>query len=155
MIEVQLTWPEVLVGATIGVQRQLEALMQGRPDRHGFDGENGWTVHIEGACGELAVARVIDRYWAATVNTFKDGGDIDRKVQVRTRSKHHYELLIRPDDGDDDVFVLVTGRAPMYRVVGWILGRDAKQAAFLQEYGNRPKAYFVPHAALSPFEPRS
>jgi hypothetical protein len=149
-VDVCLTQSELLLGATIGAQRQIEALCQGRPDKHGFNGDDAWTVHIEGACGELAVAKVLDRYWAGTVNTFKLGGDVGQ-LQVRTRSKNHYDLLVRDDDKDDDIFVLVVGRAPQYRVVGWIRGKDAKCATFQQLYGSRPLAYFVPQTVLTPF----
>jgi hypothetical protein len=151
-VNVRLTWSEALLGATIGVQRQLEALAKGRPDSHGFDGLDGWSKHVEGACGELAVAKVLDKYWGGTVNTFKDGGDIGAAIQVRTRTKDYYDLIVRDDDKPEDVFVLVVGKAPSFRVVGWIRGRDAKQPAWIQHHGNRPAAYFVPQAQLTAFD---
>lgn len=141
-----------MLGATIGMQRQLEALSQGRPDRHGYDGADGWTVHVEGACGELAVAKLLNRYWAGTLNTFKEGGDVGN-IQVRTRSRENYDLIVRTDDRDEDVFVLVVGRAPKYRVVGWIRGKDAKRAEWSQTHGGRPAAFFVPQHALRAFVP--
>lgn len=150
-VAIILTQAELLLAATIGVQRQVEALRQGLPDKHGFDGGEAWTVHIEGACGELAVAKALDRYWSGTINTFKLSGDVG-KLQVRTRSRTHYDLLVRDDDCDEDIFVLVVGRAPSYRVVGWIRGKDAKRSEYRQSYGNRPIAYFVPQSALTPFE---
>lgn len=147
-ITVRLTWSEVLIGATIGVQRQLEALTQGRPDAHGFDGSDGWTKHIEGACGELAAAKVLDLHWGGTVNTFKEGGDVGEHIQVRTRSRLDYDLLVREDDPDDAVFVLVVGQVPTFQVVGWIRGRDAKRPEWVKRYGGRPAAYFVPQVSL-------
>lgn len=151
-VVVTLSESELMLGAQIGVQRQIEALLAGRPDRHGFNGADGWSVHVEGACGELAVAKVLDRYWAGTLNTFKSGGDVGA-LQVRTRSKAHYDLLIRSDDRDEDLFILVTGRAPTYTVVGYIRGAEGKKPEYLQTHGNRPAAYFVPQAALTRFEP--
>lgn len=121
-----------------------------RPDRHGYKGA-GWSEHIEGACGEAAVAKVLNRFWNGSVDTFATGGDVG-DIQVRTRSSHDYELLVRPDDRDSDVFILVTGRAPTFRVIGYIWGRDAKRPEWLQTHGSRPAAYFVPHAFLTPIK---
>lgn len=145
------------MAAGVGLERQLRALADRRPDRHGFvpkDGDTGWSLHIEGACGEVAVAKVLNRFWNGSVDSFKSGGDVG-DVQVRTRSRHEYELIVRQDDRDSDVFILVTGRAPTFRVVGYILGRDAKRPEFEQRHGNRPAAYFVPHSVLTPLTNRA
>lgn len=153
MVEVELNWHELMQAGHVGMLRHIEAVTQGRPDLHGFDGDSGWHTHCEGACGELAVAKVFNRYYNGSVNTFREGGDVGA-VQVRTRSKHDYELLVRDRDRDDDVFILVTGRAPRFRVVGWIKAGDAKRPEWSNTYGNRPAAYFVPHAALHPIDPK-
>lgn len=153
VVRVRLTHEQMTYAAQIGARRHIEALARNLPDRHGYDGADGWTVHIEGACGELVVAIALNRTWEATVNTFKVGGDVGH-LQVRTRSKHGYELLVRDGDRDEDIFVLVTGQAPNYRIVGWIRGVDAKRPEWQQTHGNRPPAYFVPHRALRAFPDR-
>lgn len=149
MIEVKLSRFEMFMAASVGIRRHIEALSRDLPDRHGFDGASGWQVHIEGACGEVAFAKAAERYWSGSVNTFKDGGDVG-DVQVRTRSRHDYDLLVRPGDPDTARFVLVTGTAPTYRVWGWIRGSVAKSPHFLRTYGDRPAAYFVPKSELHP-----
>jgi len=150
MRDVTLSKAELQMAATCGVQRHIEALEQGKQDSFGYDGLDGWTVHIEGAAGELAIAKVIQKYWPGTVNTFKNGGDIGKTKQVRTRSKHEWDLIVRPGDRDEDIFFLVTGRAPSYKVWGWIKGADAKKKEWLKTHGGRPPAYFVPKDALTP-----
>jgi hypothetical protein len=132
---------------TVARQRQDEAVRAGRPDRHGYRGSDGYALHRLGAAGELVVARFLEVPWEATVNTFKapDIGDI---LQIRTRSEHWHDLIIRPDDSDDEVFVLVTGEPPELIIHGWIVGRDAKQSQWRNEHGGRPMAYFVPKIAL-------
>jgi|SRR6185312_15705097 len=147
-LDVTLEWYELLAAATVGLHRQLSALRDARPDRHGYSGEDSWGVHIEGAAGEAAFAKCMDRYWGGPIDSFKVGGDVGA-IQVRTRSRHSYELIVRPDDRDSDTFVLVTGRAPTFRVVGYISGADAKRPEFLRTHGDRPAAYFVPHSALT------
>lgn len=149
MVAVKLTWHEMMMAGHVGMLRHVEAVMNDRPDLHGYDGQSGWQTHCEGAAGELAAAKVLGRYWDGSVNTFRRGGDVG-DVQVRTRSRHDYELIVRDRDRDDDAFVLVTGRAPEFRVVGWIRASAAKQPDWMRTHGNRPPAYFVPHAALTP-----
>jgi hypothetical protein len=150
-MQIHLTGAELYLAAQIGVSRQMEAMRKGLPDRHGFDGLEGWTVHIEGAAGEMAVAKALGVFWGGTVNTFKTTADVGA-LEVRTRSRHDYELLIRENDADEAVFVLVTGRAPDFNVVGWLKGKEAKQPQWIRTHGGRPPAYFVPHAALHPIE---
>lgn len=146
VIDVQLEMFEVELAAAVGLRRQLEALKQGLLDTYGFTG-TGWSEHIEGAAGELAFAKATGRFWNGSINTFKSGGDVGR-VQIRTRSKQDYDLLIRPDDADLDAFVLVVGTVPKFCVVGWLYGHEAKQEKWLRYYGNRPGAYFVPQPEL-------
>ena len=150
-MKVSLTVSELLMAANIGIKRHMEALKKGLPDKHGFDGQNGWTVHIEGAAGELAVAKALNVYWAGTVNTFKTGADVG-SLHVRTRSKDNYELLVRDNDLDDGIFIHVTGLAPHYNVVGYLLAAEAKNKKWLREHGDRPAAYFVPNDQLKNIE---
>ncbi len=150
LMKILLAQHEIEMAAQVGLRRQLEALQRNLPDRHGYNGRDGWTVHIEGAAGELAVAKTLGRFWNGSVNTFHNGGDVG-KIQVRTRSKDDYDLIVREDDRDGDYFVLVTGCIPSFEVRGWILGTDAKRPEWLQTHGGREAAYFVPAAALTPF----
>ena len=148
MIEVTLTLSEVMSAAVIGISRQLQSMKMNLTNQHGTEG-NDWQIHIEGALGECAAAKAIDRYWPATVGTFKMGGDVGM-IQVRTRSRHDYELIIRKNDDMDASFVLVTGTAPTYRVWGWHNAGDARKDEWLRSHGGRPPAWFVPHEALRP-----
>lgn len=144
-MQVTLSWPEAAMASDVGRMRQLSSIKAGLVDAHGFTGD-GWSEHIEGACGEMALAKHLGVYWDGSVNSFHrpDVG----KFQVRTRSRREYELIVREADHDDDVFVLVTGKCPHYEVRGWIVGKDAKRDEFKASHGNRPAAYFVPHDAL-------
>lgn len=149
-MNISLKWHEVLMAAQIGVVRQVQSLKKGLRDKHGHEGA-GWNLHLEGCCGELAVAKALNQFWDGSVNSFKVGGDVGG-LHVRTRSKHSYELIVRDDDPDDAAFVLVTGTCPEYRVRGWILGGDAKRSEWRQTHGGREAAWFVPHENLHPIE---
>jgi hypothetical protein len=152
-VRVVLSRDDLVWAAEVGVARHLQALQEGRPDCYGFDGADSWSVHVEGACGELAFARATNREWDASVGRFRGmGGDVDT-FQVRTRSKHYYELIIRPDADPADVYVLVTGTAPEYHVRGAARAGRVMRPEFLQTHGNRPAAYFVPHHELRSIKP--
>lgn len=146
-IKVSLENYEVLNAANIGCRRQIGAIFSGREDTFGFEGD-GWGIHIEGACGEAAFAKGLNLYWSGSVNTFKQGGDVG-SLQVRTRSREDYDLIVRSKDRDDDIFVLVTGQVPTYTIRGWIRGIDAKQSKYLKGHGGRTPAYFVLQKDLS------
>ena len=151
-VMVSLTWSEVFLVAMIGVKRQLGALKANKQDAFGFDGKNGWSIHIEGAAGEMAAAKALNRFWGGTINTYKIGGDVGGDIQVRTRSESTYDLIVREGDRNEDRFILVTGQIPLFEVVGWIKGADAKKPEFKKAYGNRLPAYFVPKDALTKFK---
>lgn len=142
-----LEWYEVSRAALVGVSRNVEALrMNCRNQRTASD---DWGIHVAGALGECAFAKATGRYWSGGVNTFKAGGDVG-SIEVRTRSRHVYDLLVREGDKDSSIFVLVTGGPSEFLVHGWMHGRDAKQPAFRANHGNHGPAYFVPPAALRP-----
>lgn len=146
-VHISLTGSEFMQAAMVGVMRQIQNRRAGRQDAHGCDPENGWSPHIEGACGEFAVAKVLGLFWSGNLGrlTADDVGEL----QVRTRSRHDYDLIVHPDDPDKRAFVLVTGRAPDFRIWGWISGQDAKRPEWWGEKGQpgRP-AFFVPQSAL-------
>ncbi|GAA3348560.1 hypothetical protein GCM10020358_67440 [Amorphoplanes nipponensis] len=142
---------EMQHAAMVGAFRQIESMRLRLGDQFEADPDNAWSIHIEGAAGEMAAAKALGRYWAMPVNTFKHGGDVG-ELQIRTRSRHHNELIVRPGDRDSDAFVLVTGRSPHFRIHGYITGGQAKRRYWLHGYGGRPPAYFVPQSALRPLE---
>lgn len=143
--EVTLTWHECAMAAVVGNLRYLSSIKQGRVGRHGFSGGK-WTEHIEGACGEYALAKYLGVHWDGSVDAF-DRADVGR-LEVRTRRRHDWDLIVRLDASDSSPFVLVTGSAPQFRVRGWIRGCDAKREAWLSNHGNYATAYFVPASAL-------
>lgn len=147
-IEVRLSPYEIDMAANVGLRRQLEALRSGLKDCHGFEGD-GWGVHIEGAMGEMAFAKASGMFWDGSVNTFRIQGDVGR-VEVRTRSQHQYELIVRDNDKDDSYYVLVTGKYGEYQIRGYIVGAKAKKPRWSRTHGNRPAAFFVPHGAMEP-----
>lgn len=150
-MNVNLEWFEVSRAALVGVSRNVEAMRKGCVNRLPVNDE--WSIHILGALGECAFAKATNRYWNGSVNTFKSGGDVGDNIQIRTRSKHSYDLIVRDGDKDDDVFVLVTGGPTEFAIHGWMPAREAKQPKFRANYGGYGEAYFIPKSALRPIDP--
>jgi hypothetical protein len=144
-MKIKLSYDEILQGAIVGTLRQLENLRDNRKSAHGCGTANDWQLHIEGALGELALAKHLGWYWSKGI--FR--GDDVHNFQVRTRSKHYYDLILHPDDPDDKNFYLVTGVNGEYRIRGWIKGIDGKQDKHWKDpAGGRP-AFFVPVSELN------
>jgi len=159
-VEVELEWFEIAMASDIGVRRQIEAMRVNKKPAYGYrDGsktQDEWEIHIQGACGECVVAKHCKMFWNGSVNTFKLP-DLGCKIQVRTRRKHSYDLLVRPREPDNDIYILVTGVIGSYTksltIRGWCWGHEAKaNPNWLHDYGNRPAAYFVPADTLHDME---
>lgn len=143
--DVVLERHEIEMVAAVGVRRRCASLDR-LADRHGYNGENAWEQDIQAAAAELAVAKVINRYWDGSFDTYKRG-DVG-SLQVRSTKRPDGSLIVRPDDPDDAVYFLVVGEIPEFTVIGWIKGQDAKQERYERAPGGRPPAFFVPQDDL-------
>lgn len=156
--KVTLNQKEFAYAESVGKTRQEEAVKSGRHDAHGYSGD-GFNIHVQGACGELALAQALGWHWSAPVNTYKSGGDVGI-LQVRTavrflRSGKDTSLIIRPDDNDDDIFVLVWMiDKHNYEIAGYIKGVDAKQRKWWRPNpsNGRPPLYLIDRAGLKDVE---
>jgi hypothetical protein len=137
-------------------------------------GDDELSNHLVGAHGEHAFAKWLGvqrkpsrkfgvcsvcHCYVGTVNTFKSEGDVG-SYQVRTRRYDAARLIVREQDRDSDIFVLVVplledGRRfhsmwHAWRMVGWMRGEDTKQFEWRGDPRARGAAYFVPQDALHP-----
>jgi hypothetical protein len=144
---VTLTWGELFTAMSIGGRRQIMNLKEKRKDRYGAKAEEGWTYHVEGACGEMATAKYAGVYWSGNMGDLK--ADDVGILQVRTRSAHHYDLPLHPEDPFDRPFILVTGKAPFFILRGWIMAGDGKRDEWWGEKGEKDRpAFWVPQSEL-------
>lgn len=140
---VTLEWYELRFATQVGTERRIRAMEKGRKDCNLESDSNRWTDHIEGACAECAVAKLLGIYWPASIDTYRDGGDVG-PYQVRS-SAAIADLVVRPRDHDEAIFIKVYGRSPTFRIFGWIRAVDAKKPEWLHDRGNGgPPAYWVP-----------
>lgn len=145
-MKVKLEQWEMQLGAMAAIQRQTENLLLGRRPAHGAGTKNDWQISVEGCLGEMAVAKALGMYWSGK-GIFR-GGDVG-DYQVRTAGQDHYRLILHPEDPDDAIFFLVTGRNGEYIIKGWIRGVDGKRDEYWADPVGGRAAYFIPQTALT------
>lgn len=146
---VRLTHEEALEAARRGAARKLRALALGRRHRWGYDGTDNWTAHIEAVGSEMAVAKLLGRYYVDTADPDYDG-DVGARLQVRHTTRSTGRLIVHPTDPDDHFYVLVTGELPAYDIHGGMYARDCKREEWWTDPGTGRPAFFVPQDALRP-----
>jgi hypothetical protein len=155
VIEVELTHREWAKAAMHGCDRQIDGLIRGRVSTQTgshLQPTDGWFWNVNGASGEACVAKWLGVPWDGCFGDLKASDVAD--LEVRTRPKHDYDLLVFDHDKDDRVYILVTGTGPRWRINGFILGRKGKNPEWMHaEPGGKPNgrapAYWVPQSALN------
>lgn len=144
VIDVQLKWYEILPAANAGILRKVLSMKNElgsviKKKRSYKD----WAGEIEGVLAEAACAKALNLFFDHSVNTFK-ANDIGGVYQVRWASKMSHSLIIRPNDRDDDLFILVVGELGSYKIVGWMFGMSAKEPKYERNPNQLGNAWFVP-----------
>ena len=98
MVRVELDDIEVSVGHMIGTMRQAAVRLSQFSSR--TTGRDEYADHITGALGEMAVAKGLDLYWDASVNSFKSRPDVS-SLEVRTTTYRPPRCSIYVSDRDD------------------------------------------------------
>ena len=150
MIEVSLSSSQLYQDANVGVIRQVRNISDKRKPKYGAGDLNDWQIHIEGSCGEMVVSQYLNLYWDGNIGSLR-ANDVGH-MEVRTRSKHHYDLIIHPDDKDEAKYILVTGINGSYQIHGWIYGKEGKQQKYWSDPAKGRPAYFVPKTELRSLE---
>lgn len=145
---------EFSLAIEVAKQRQVESLKLGLKDKK-LGKPTGWRdglgLHLYGATSELAVAKLLDRYWQAGVNQFSGmTPDVSSNIEVRFSTLENPKLIVRNGDPEDRIYVLVTGAPPDMTVHGWIEGKAAKEMKqYYTDYNSVGKpAYFIPRHEL-------
>jgi hypothetical protein len=138
-----------------GMRRQGVNEAKGLRGRNGgaWKGSKALDIHLLGAAGEVAVAS----YLGMKEHLFKEtearrGSDDLPGIDVKTRSKHQYDLIVQKNEDACKKFVLVTIESQKTFLHGWCYGHEALQERFWADPARGRPAYFVPKEALSPME---
>jgi len=155
MKKIELTPTEFLQAALIGMLRLLKNKLRGRFNSYGSENNpDRWGDHIEGACGEMAVAKFFNVFWSGNMDDFLAVDvNIERfLIEVRTVDVEKKRLRLHPKDDDNRVCILVMGKAPKFKIKGWILAKDGKQDKYWEDPGTGRPAFFVPQSELKSIE---
>lgn len=146
---VKLTKEQRIHGVKVGKARQEHNANVKANDRYGYGGNTaeGDKIAIAGALGEKAVAVALNVPWGGALGDFK-AKDVGG-YQVRSTPYPNGHLLLHDEDGDNDIFILVTGKDGSYILQGWTIGRHGKLDKYLRKNIKRP-CYFVPQMQLYP-----
>jgi len=149
-----MTEEEYQRAVKVGTLRHEESKKQGLQQAYGATGYN-LDTDIMGASGELAYCIYTNQPWSGSINTFK-APDVGVNVQIRTApvGNRKNRLIVREEDKDEDLFVLVLAEGRQFRIVGSILGKDAKNDKYQDAPNGRPPAWFVPQEDLLKIEDR-
>lgn len=109
-------------------------------------------MDTHGAMAELLVAKTLNRFWTNPfLNTAnKNLPNVGNTIEVRHTKYPSGCLLVHDEDVDNFWHVLVVGTISNPKVVGGILGKDAKKEIWWKEKVAGRPCYFVPQDKLIP-----
>ena len=146
--KVVLSPQELFQAAQLGTLRQYQSMIRNNRDtvwEKPF--HEALSAHVVGAVGEMAVAKYMGTWFPFTEGAYKLPDLWD--LEIRTRTKDDWDLLVRPNDPDASVYIGVTLAGGEACIQGYIGGNDAKREEWLNDWGNRGRpVYSVPKSAL-------
>jgi hypothetical protein len=139
-----------------GMRRQATNEARGLRGRNNGPrfGDKALQVHLLGAAGEMAVASYLGlkEHLYAEREARRGSDDLPGGIDVKTRSRHSYDLIIQKSENADKRFVLVTIQDHKTLIHGWCYGREALQERFWADPARGRPAYFVGKEYLHPME---
>jgi hypothetical protein len=138
-----------------GMRRQGVNEAKGLRGRNGgaWKGSKALDIHLLGAAGEMAVASHLGmKDFLYKETQAKKGSDDLPGIDIKTRSKHSYDLIVQRNESPDKKFVLVTIQDKTTLIHGWCYGRDAMKEEFWADPARGRPAYFVTKEHLRPME---
>ena len=155
-IEFVFTEEERRMAMKEGMRRQAvnEAKgLRGRNNGPRF-GEKALAIHLLGAAGEVAVASFMGLKNELFKETEARRGseDLPGGIDVKTRSRSHYDLIVQKREDPRKKFVLVTIEDQKTLLHGWCYGSEAMDEKYWADPARGRPAYFVPQSALRPME---
>jgi hypothetical protein len=138
-----------------GMRRQSVNEAKGLRGRNGGAsfGRKALEIHLLGAAGEMAVASHLGMKSFLYQATEAERGSCDLPgIDVKTRSKASYDLIVQKNEPAEKKYVLVTIQNKTTLIHGWIHGGEAMQEKFWADPAKGRPAYFVPKEYLHPID---
>jgi len=120
--------------------------------RHGGSFSAFTEKQIDAVGAECAVAEYFGFEDFRPLNgTYKVKADVGQNIEVKHTYIDSNNLLIAGIDRDDDIAVLVIGRCPTYKIIGWLPIRECKKDKYRSEriMGD---SYLIPRGKLRPID---
>jgi hypothetical protein len=142
-VEIKLSMYEIMMAANVGVMRQVESIKFNMKHKY-IDRGTDWQNHVESALSECAMAKFKNVFWCKRERSAPDVGD----WEVRFTQYENGRLIVTKSDYDDRQYWLVTGKNGVYKIHGYMMGKDAKQDKYWTDPGTGVSSYFVPQSDL-------
>ena len=156
MIHFTLSEEEKKMAIEEGVRRQKANEAKSLKGRNGGpeSGKKALRVHILGAAGEMAMASFLNlkQYIFLNKNANRGSADLPFNIDVKTRSKHYYDLIVQKNEDPTKIYTLVTIEDKKIFLHGWLLGKDCMRENFWADPANGRPAFFIPKNLLNPIE---
>jgi hypothetical protein len=128
-----------------------------------YSGQLGTTIHYnsklnnheqvseyaESLGAEMIVARYFGLDYDINVSNGKRGADVGQGLEVRWTSYVGGNLIVYPNDRENDIAVLVVGKSPVYHIAGWLPVAFARRKRFKNP---RQDSWWVDQANLNPID---
>lgn len=116
-------------------------------------GSKSLEAHLIGAAGEMAVASYLGlKHFLYRETEAKRGSDDLPGIDIKTRSRSHYDLIVQKDENPSKKFVLVTIENGQTLLHGWCYGGEAMKDEYWADPARGRPAYFFPQSNLRPME---
>jgi hypothetical protein len=139
-----------------GLRRQRVNESKALRGRNGgaWKGPKALDIHLLGAAGEVAVASYLGmkEHLFQETEARRGSDDLPGGIDVKTRSRHSYDLIVQRQSDPSKKFVLVTIEGRQTLIHGWCYGKDAMQEQFWADPARGRPAYFVGKEHLRPME---
>jgi hypothetical protein len=157
MIQINLTQEEKDIVIAEAYRRQSENEKRSIKGRNGASaiGDTALRYHLIGAAGEMAVASFLDLkdYLYKEQIAIKGSSDLPGNIDVKTRSKHFYDLIVQLDDKPGKNYWLVTIEDKIIKIHGWLPWDQCMKAEYKKDPVRGRPAYFVPKSKL--YDPKT
>lgn len=150
---ITLTPDECRRAAEVGLRRRLFSMGRHNKDCYApSTGMSWWDRDIEASGAELAAAKALGLDWEPRVGDFHCS-DLEVGYEVRHTPYPNGHLIIRPHD-KPGTYILVTGKMPVYEIVGHADADEVKRALELSmgPTNRGEQAYWVPQEVLEGFK---
>jgi hypothetical protein len=126
--------------------------LRGRNKGPRFGGK-ALEVHLLGAAGEMAVAAYLGlKHELYKEKEARRGSDDLPGMDIKTRSKSCYDLIVQKHENPSKKFILVTIENQRTLLHGWCYGHEAMREQYWADPARGRPAYFVPQSSLRPME---